>query len=69
MSHYDFDADVVMGHEYVAEIVDYGPDTQRKWAKGATRVSSIPALIPASVGSRSSAIAPKSLGGFWRIIS
>jgi threonine dehydrogenase-like Zn-dependent dehydrogenase len=33
-----------MGHEYCAEIVDYGPGTDRRWPAG-TRVSSVPVLI------------------------
>ena len=44
LSNYDPNADIVMGHEYCAEIVDYGPQTQRAWSNG-TRVSSIPALL------------------------
>lgn len=36
--------DVVMGHEFCAEIVDHGPDT-RKHLKVGTRVCSIPVLI------------------------
>lgn len=44
LSRYDADADVVMGHEYCAEIVDYGPKTARQWPIG-TRVSSIPVLF------------------------
>jgi threonine dehydrogenase-like Zn-dependent dehydrogenase len=44
LSRYDADADVVMGHEYCAEIVDYGPGTQRRWPIG-TRVSSLPVLL------------------------
>ena len=44
LSNHDSDADIVMGHEYCAEVVDYGPGTQRGWAIG-TRVSSIPALL------------------------
>ena len=35
---------VVLGHEYVGEIIDYGPDTSRRLKK-ATRVTSTPALI------------------------
>jgi threonine dehydrogenase-like Zn-dependent dehydrogenase len=44
LSNYDADADIVMGHEYCAEVVDYGPGTERRWATG-TRVSSLPALL------------------------
>jgi threonine dehydrogenase-like Zn-dependent dehydrogenase len=29
MSTYDQDADIVMGHEYCAEVVGYGPGTDR----------------------------------------
>ncbi|HEY5209217.1 MAG TPA: zinc-binding dehydrogenase [Stellaceae bacterium] len=34
---------IVMGHEFVGEIVDYGPDTNRRLKPG-TRVNSIPIL-------------------------
>jgi len=44
LSNYDPAADIVMGHEYCAEVVDYGSGTQRRWSPG-TRVSSIPALL------------------------
>jgi len=44
LSRYDAGADVVMGHEYCAEIVDYGPGTERRWPSG-TRVSSLPVLF------------------------
>lgn len=43
MSTYDQDVDIVMGHEFCAEVVDYGPDTDRRIARG-TRVSSLPVL-------------------------
>jgi threonine dehydrogenase-like Zn-dependent dehydrogenase len=45
--------DLVMGHEFCAEILDYGPETRRAFATG-TRVCSMPVLIrgrqPVSVG-------------------
>jgi threonine dehydrogenase-like Zn-dependent dehydrogenase len=44
MWNYDPAADIVMGHEFCAEVVEYGPGTARKWAPG-TRVSSTPVLI------------------------
>lgn len=44
LSKYDADADVVMGHEYCAEIVEYGPRTTRSLPVG-TRVSSLPVLF------------------------
>jgi threonine dehydrogenase-like Zn-dependent dehydrogenase len=40
----DLARDVVMGHEFCAELVDYGPDTQRSLAIG-TRVCSRPVLM------------------------
>jgi len=40
----DLSRDVVMGHEFCAEIVDYGPDTMRGLSRG-TRVCSIPFLL------------------------
>jgi threonine dehydrogenase-like Zn-dependent dehydrogenase len=40
----DLSRDVVFGHEFCCEIVDYGPDTQRRLKPGA-RVCSIPALV------------------------
>lgn len=35
--------EVVMGHEFVAEVVDYGPDTRRRWEPG-TSVVSVPMI-------------------------
>jgi len=35
--------DVVMGHEFCAEVVDYGPDTRKRFKPG-TRVCSVPVL-------------------------
>jgi len=43
----DLGRDVVMGHEFCAELVDYGPDTQRSLAIG-TRVCSRPVLTRAT---------------------
>lgn len=40
----DLKRDVVMGHEFCAEIVDYGPDTARQFKPG-TRVCSMPVLV------------------------
>lgn len=36
--------DVVMGHEFCAEILDYGPDTSRTLSAG-TRVCSVPITL------------------------
>ena len=45
----DLSRDVVFGHEFCCEILDYGPGAQRKFKPG-TRVCSLPALLtpPAS---------------------
>ncbi|HEY3795510.1 MAG TPA: zinc-binding dehydrogenase [Bradyrhizobium sp.] len=40
----DISRDVVFGHEFCCEIVDYGPGTQRKFKSGA-RVCSLPAVL------------------------
>jgi threonine dehydrogenase-like Zn-dependent dehydrogenase len=46
---WDVNRDVVLGHEFCAEIVDYGPHTQKALRPG-TRVCSIPIVIgPAGV--------------------
>jgi threonine dehydrogenase-like Zn-dependent dehydrogenase len=62
MSTYDTDVDIVMGHEYCAEVVGYGPGTERRIGVG-TRVSSLPVLATAGdrkiIGQN-----PESPGGF-----
>ena len=40
----DLSRDVVFGHEFCCEVLDYGPGTQRKLKPG-TRVCSLPALL------------------------
>jgi threonine dehydrogenase-like Zn-dependent dehydrogenase len=62
LSHYDPDADIVMGHEYCAEIIDYGPGTERRWPIG-TRVGSIPVLLGAD-GPRVIGYSNEAPGGF-----
>jgi threonine dehydrogenase-like Zn-dependent dehydrogenase len=42
--HWDVNRDVVLGHEFCAEIVDHGPHT-RKTLKAGTRVCSMPVVI------------------------
>jgi len=42
----DLTRDVVMGHEFCAEVVDYGPQTLKRFKPG-TRVCSMPVLIGA----------------------
>jgi threonine dehydrogenase-like Zn-dependent dehydrogenase len=65
LSNHDPDADIVMGHEYCAEVVDYGPGTERAWAPG-TRVSSIPALLTPG-GVRVIGQSPDAPGGFGEL--
>jgi threonine dehydrogenase-like Zn-dependent dehydrogenase len=43
----DVDRDLVMGHEFCAEVVDYGPDTPQRLKRG-TRVVSVPILFRGS---------------------
>jgi threonine dehydrogenase-like Zn-dependent dehydrogenase len=62
MSTYDVDVDIVMGHEYCAEVVDYGPGTERRFPVGA-RVSSLPVLSVAG-GRKIIGQNPESPGGF-----
>ena len=38
----DLSRDIVFGHEFCCEVLDYGPDTQRKFKTG-SRVCSLPA--------------------------
>lgn len=40
----DLTRDIVFGHEFAAEVLEYGPQTERKFKTG-TRVSSIPIAI------------------------
>ncbi|SEP20370.1 zinc-binding dehydrogenase [Trujillonella endophytica] len=62
MSTYDTDVDIVMGHEYVAEVVDHGPRTERRIPVG-TRVSSLPILFTAT-GVKIIGQNPETPGGF-----
>ncbi|MCW5736907.1 MAG: alpha/beta fold hydrolase [Enhydrobacter sp.] len=40
----DLDRDVVMGHEFCCEVIDYGPNTEKKLKPG-TRVCSMPVML------------------------
>ena len=62
MSTYDQEFDIVMGHEYCAEVVGYGPGTERRIPVGA-RVSSLPVLVTAG-GRKIIGQNPESPGGF-----
>ena len=61
-STYDQDVDIVMGHEYCAEVVDYGPGSERPLAAG-TRVSSRPVMF-AGGGMKIIGQNPETPGGF-----
>ena len=56
------DQHVVMGHEFCAEVVEYGPETQQAWPIG-TKVTSVPALL-VDGGLRIVGMAPDAPGGF-----
>jgi threonine dehydrogenase-like Zn-dependent dehydrogenase len=43
----DLSRDIVMGHEFCAEVVEFGPETQRRIKPG-TRVCAMPVLLKAS---------------------
>ena len=58
----DLTKPVVLGHEYVGEIIDYGPDTQRTLKKG-TLVTSTPVRLTAS-GPVGVGLANDAPGGF-----
>jgi threonine dehydrogenase-like Zn-dependent dehydrogenase len=62
MSTYDQNVDIVMGHEYCAEVVGYGPDTDRRIPVG-TRVSSLP-ILSAATGRKIIGQNPEAPGGF-----
>ena len=55
--------DVVMGHEYCAEVVEYGPDTDKAWPVG-TRVTGIPVLMMPTGQTRIIGYAPDAPGGY-----
>lgn len=56
------DCDVIMGHEFCAEIVDYGPDCQKTLPIG-TRVTSIPVLMGADEPARIVGYSPEAPAG------
>ncbi|MFF3378042.1 zinc-binding dehydrogenase [Streptomyces sp. NPDC002680] len=62
MSTYDQDVDIVMGHEYCAEVVGHGPGTERRIPVG-TRVSSLP-VLSTPAGRRIIGQNPDAPGGF-----
>ena len=66
MSTYDRDVDIVLGHEFCAEVVGYGPGTERRIPVG-TRVSSLPVLATPG-GRKIIGQNPESPGGFGEFL-
>src|SRR6266446_4601896 len=62
----DLSRDIVMGHEFCAEIVDHGPNTMRALKKGA-RVCSIPVLIR-STGVETVGYSNENPGGYGELM-
>jgi threonine dehydrogenase-like Zn-dependent dehydrogenase len=63
---YHADRDIVMGHEFAAEIVSYGPGTERRLPPG-TRVTSLPVLM-GDGRARIIGCGPGSPGGFGELM-
>ncbi|MEQ6900910.1 zinc-binding dehydrogenase [Nocardioides sp. YIM 152588] len=57
------DQRVVMGHEFVGTVLDYGPGSRRPWPVGA-RVVSLPVLATASDGVQLTGLSEKAPGGY-----
>lgn len=60
---YDPDAPMVFGHEFCAEIVDFGPGCQRKLTPG-TRVCSVPGIPGGPTGFETVGYSPNYPGGY-----
>src|ERR1700742_1506153 len=58
----DLSRDVVFGHEFCCEVLDYGPGTQRKYKPG-THVCSLPALLTPR-GPRAIGYSNDNIGGY-----
>lgn len=58
----DLSRDVVFGHEFCCEVIDYGPSTQKKFKPG-TRVCSVPGLLTAE-GPQGIGYSNDNLGGY-----
>lgn len=58
----DLSRDVVFGHEYCCEVIDYGPSTQKKFKPG-TRVCSVPGLLTAT-GPQGIGYSNENVGGY-----
>jgi len=62
----DLARDVVMGHEFCAEVADYGPQTQKR-LKAGTRVCSMPVVIKAG-GVEAIGYSNESPGGYGELM-
>jgi threonine dehydrogenase-like Zn-dependent dehydrogenase len=62
----DPDRDIVMGHEFCAEVLDYGPGTRRRFKAG-TRVCSTPSLSRAA-GDEGIGYSSEHPGGFGEMM-
>ncbi len=58
----DLSRDIVFGHEFCAELLDFGPDTERRLRPGA-RVCSVP-VVPTAQGPRTVGYSNDYPGGF-----
>lgn len=58
----DLSRDVVMGHEFCCEVIDYGPRTEKK-LKAGTRVCSMPVMMEAD-GLKGMGYSNKYVGGY-----
>ena len=61
------DTPVVMGHEFVGEVVEYGPGTKRRWAPG-TSVVALP-LLRQPDGLHMTGLSPKAAGGYAEFVA
>jgi threonine dehydrogenase-like Zn-dependent dehydrogenase len=68
-SLYDTDRDIVLGHEFVGELVGYGPDCAEQFPMG-TRVTSIPIRLVngGADGSRIIGQHPEAQGSFGELV-
>lgn len=68
-SLYDPDRDIVLGHEFVGEVIGYGPDCSQTYPLG-TRVTSIPIRLVngGADGSRIIGQHPESQGSFAELV-
>ena len=58
----DLDKDVVFGHEFCCEVIDYGPKTEKKLKPG-TRVCAMPVMLEAD-GPKGMGYSNKYIGGY-----